>query len=89
MGRSWVTYNNFNQERIKGSPRKMKVIIFLVMTTGYTQVIEMELKEYEFCSYKVEELVENYNIPVQLHWCETIDGKHYVRYYDPEWEINK
>jgi len=67
----------------------MKVAIFLTMITGYTQTIETTLKPYEFCSDKVEQLVNNYNIPVQLHWCETPDGKYYVSYYDPEWENNK
>jgi ribosomal protein L24E len=67
----------------------MKVLLIMIMTTGYVQVLQMELKSYEFCSDKVEHLVETHNIPVQVHWCETLDRKYYVSYYNPEWEKNK
>ena len=26
---------------------------------------------------------------IQLHWCTTLDGKYYVSYYNPEFEVNK
>jgi len=98
MGRSWVAYNSFNQERIKGSPRKMKVIIFMIMTTGNVETIPTTLKEYEFCSDKMMELVTQSNEPlgifykgqqIQMHWCQTPDAKYYVSHYDPKWEKNK
>lgn len=67
----------------------MEVILFMILTTGEVKTLSYRLKQYEFCSDKVEQIIDNYKAPIQIHWCTTKDGEYYVSYFDPEFEREK